>query len=117
MTNANPFDALRDELSEIVRSIVRSIVREEVQKLKAELMGAPQIVPESEERLLNRREVAAILAMTPGTVSAKMAAGEIVWTIDPSDGDRKVRRSWVMQYIKNLPTYTGPKNARREVVA
>lgn len=113
MTNANPFDVLRDELKEIVRSIVR----EEVQKLKAEQMGAPQIVPEPEERLLNRREVAAILAMTPGTVSAKMAAGEIVWTIDPSDGDRKVRRSWVTQYIKNLPTYTGPKNARREVVA
>ena len=113
MANANPFDALRDELSEIIRSIVR----EEVQKLKAEQPGTPQIVPEPEERLLNRREVAAILAMTPGTVSAKMATGEIVWTIDPSDGDRKVRRSWVMQYIKNLPTYTGPKNARREVVA
>ena len=112
MTNANPFDVLRDELTEIVRSIVR----EEVQRLKAEQMG-PQIVPEPEDRLLNRREVAAILAMTPGTVSAKMAAGEIVWTIDPSDGDRKVRRSWVTQYIKNLPTYTGPKNARREVVA
>lgn len=109
----NPFDTLRDEFAEVVRSIVR----EELQKFKAQQLETPQNVPELEERLLTRREVAEILGVKPVTVSAKMAAGEIVWTIDPADGDRKVRRSWVMQYIRDLPTYTGPKHARKEVVA
>ena len=68
MANANPFDVLRDELTEIVRNIVR----EEVQKLKAEQSKAAQPAAQEDDRLVGREEIARRLDITPDVVTAKM---------------------------------------------
>ena len=69
MTNANPFDVLRDELTEIVRSIVR----EEVQKLKAEQSKEAQPASQEDDRLVGRE-----------------AAGYHARRCDGEDGARRV---------------------------
>ena len=117
MTNANPFDALRDELSEIIRSIVRSIVREELQKLKAELSKEAQPAAQEDDRLVGREEIARRLDITPGVVTAKMGRGELVWTIDPISGQRKMKKSWLDALIRDMPAYRGLLSARKEAVA
>ena len=113
MTNANPFDALRDELSEIIRSIVR----EEVQKLKAEQSKAAQPAAQEEDRLVGREEIARRLDITPDVVTAKMGRGELIWTIDPISGQRKMKKSWLDALIRDMPAYRGLLSARKEAVA
>ena len=113
MTNANPFDALRDELSEIIRSIVR----EELQELKAEQSKYVQPVVQEDDRLVGREEIARRLDITPDVVTAKMGRGELVWTIDPISGQRKMKKSWLDAYIKDMPAYRGLLSARKEAVA
>ena len=113
MTNANPFDALRDELSEIIRSIVR----EELQKLKAEQSKEAQPVVQEDDRLVGREEIARRLDITPDVVTAKMGRGELVWTIDPISGQRKMKKSWLDAYIRDMPAYRGLLSARKEAVA
>ena len=113
MTNANPFDALRDELSEIVRSIVR----EELQELKAELSKEAQPVVQEDDRLVGREEIARRLDITPDVVTAKMGRGELIWTIDPISGQRKMKKSWLDAYIRDMPAYRGLLSARKEAVA
>ena len=107
MTNANPFDALRDELSEIIRSIVR----EELQKLKAEQSKEARPAAQEEDRLVGREEI------TPDVVTAKMGRGELVWTIDPISGQRKMKKSWLDALIRDMPAYRGLLSARKEAVA
>ena len=113
MTNANPFDALRDELSEIIRSIVR----EELQELKAEMSKEAQPVAQEDDRLVGREEIARRLDITPDVVTAKMGRGELVWTIDPISGQRKMKKSWLDALIRDMPAYRGLLSARKEAVA
>lgn len=113
MTNANPFDALRDELSEIIRSIVR----EELRVLKAEQTKDAQPAVQEEDRLVGREEIARRLDITPDVVTAKMGRGELVWTIDPISGQRKMKKSWLDALIRDMPAYRGLLSARKEAVA
>ena len=113
MTNANPFDVLRDELTEIVRSIVR----EEVQKLKAEQSKEAQPASQEDDRLVGREEIARRLDITPDVVTAKMGRGELVWTIDPISGQREMKKSWLDALIRDMPAYRGLLSARKEAVA
>lgn len=109
MTNANPFDALRDELSEIIRSIVRSIVREELQALKDRQSKSPSVVQEP-DRLLSLEEVAARLGCCKQLVTQRMSRGEIIWTKEAGTGDRKVKECRLNEYIQSLPEYRGRKS-------
>lgn len=113
MTNANPFDTLRDELSEIIRSVVR----EELRELKAEQPKDAQPVAQEDDRLVGREEIARRLDITPDVVTAKMGRGELVWTIDPISGQRKMKKSWLDAYIRDMPAYRGLLSARKEAVA
>lgn len=113
MTNANPFDALRDELSEIIRSIVR----EELRVLKAEQTKDAQPASQEDDRLVGREEIARRLDITPDVVTAKMGRGELVWTIDPISGQRKMKKSWLDALIRDMPAYRGLLSARKEAVA
>ena len=112
MANNNPFDVLKDEFAEVVRSVVR----EELHKLRVQQPEA-QPVPEEDDRLVGREEIARRLDLTPDTVSAKMGKGELIWTIDPISGQRKMKKSTLDQYIRDLPEYTGLLSARKEAVA
>ena len=113
MTNANPFDALRDELSEIIRNIVR----EELRELKAEQSKAAQPVAQEDDRLVGREEIARRLDITPDVVTAKMGRGELIWTIDPISGQRKMKKSWLDAFIRDMPAYRGRLSERKEAVA
>lgn len=113
MASNNPFDALKDEFAEVVRSVVRIVVREELHALRTQ---QPEPVSE-EDRLVGREEIARRLDLTPDTVSAKMGKGELIWTIDPISGQRKMKKSTLDQYIRDLPEYTGLLSARKEAVA
>lgn len=105
MTNANPFDALRDELSEIIRSIVR----EELQVLKDRQTESPSVVQEP-DRLLSLEEVAARLGCCKQLVTQRMSRGEIIWTKEAGTGDRKVKECRLNEYIQSLPEYRGRKS-------
>lgn len=112
MASNNPFDALKDEFAEVVRIVVR----EELHALRTQ-ESEPQPVSEEEDRLIGREEIARRLDLTPDTVSAKMGKGELIWTIDPISGQRKMKKSTLDQYIRDLPEYTGLLSARKEAVA
>ena len=116
MASNNPFDTLKDEFAEVVRSVVRIVVREELHALRTQ-EPEPQPVSEEEDRLVGREEIARRLDLTPDTVSAKMGKGELIWTIDPISGQRKMKKSTLDQYIRDLPEYTGLLSARKEAVA
>lgn len=60
-----------------------------------------------EERLLNVKEVAKILGCSPVTVSMRMTRGEIVWRLEKGSSTRKVAYSDLVDYMRELPTYTG----------
>ena len=60
-----------------------------------------------EERLLNVKEVAKILGCSPVTVSIRMTRGEIIWRLEKGSSTRKVAYSDLVDYIRELPTYTG----------
>ena len=60
-----------------------------------------------EERLLNVKEVAKILGCSPVTVSIRMTRGEIVWRLEKGSSTRKVAYSDLVDYMRELPTYTG----------
>ena len=39
----------------------------------------------------------------------RMARGEIIWTQEAGTGDRKVKKSRLDEYIRDLPEYKGRK--------
>ena len=120
MASNNPFDALKDEFAEVVRSVVRIVVREELHALRTQEPEPQPVLEEEEEeedRLVGRKEIARRLDLTPDTVSAKMGKGELIWTIDPISGQRKMKKSTLDQYIRDLPEYTGLLSAKKEAVA
>lgn len=110
MAGINPFDVLMAQITETLRSIVR-------EELAAVQMAAASQQPDEEDRLVGREEIARRLDLTPDTVSAKMGKGELIWTIDPISGQRKMKKSTLDQYIRDLPEYTGLLSARKEAVA
>nr|DAT56924.1 MAG TPA: excisionase [Caudoviricetes sp.] len=118
MASNNPFDTLKDEFAEVVRNVVRIVVREELHALRTqEPEPQPVLEEEEEDRLVGRKEIARRLDLTPDTVSAKMGKGELIWTIDPISGQRKMKKSTLDQYIRDLPEYTGLLSAKKEAVA
>jgi|GEM_PF-2000170 len=118
MASNNPFDTLKDEFAEVVRSVVRIVVREELHALCTQQPEPQPVLEEEEEdRLVGRKEIARRLDLTPDTVSAKMGKGELIWTIDPISGQRKMKKSTLDQYIRDLPEYTGLLSAKKEAVA
>ena len=118
MAGINPFDALKDEFAEVVRSVVRIVVREELHALRTQQPEPQPVLEEEEEdRLVGRKEIARRLDLTPDTVSAKMGKGELIWTIDPISGQRKMKKSTLDQYIRDLPEYTGLLSEKKEAVA
>ena len=117
MASNNPFDTLKDEFAEVVRSVVRIVVREELHALCTQQPEPQPVLEEEEDRLVGRKEIARRLGLTPDTVSAKMGKGELIWTIDPISGQRKMKKSTLDQYIRDLPEYTGLLSAKKEAVA
>ena len=118
MASNNPFDTLKDEFAEVGRSGVRIGVREELHALCTQQPEPQPVLEEEEEdRLVGRKEIARRLDLTPDTVSAKMGKGELIWTIDPISGQRKMKKSTRDQYIRDLPEYTGLLSAKKEAVA
>lgn len=115
MASNNPFDTLKDEFAEVVRIVVR----EELHALRTQEPEPQPVLEEEEEedRLVGRKEIARRLDLTPDTVSAKMGKGELIWTIDPISGQRKMKKSTLDQYIRDLPEYTGLLSAKKEAVA
>ena len=115
MASINPFDVLKDDLTEIVRSIVR----EELAAAQARAAEAEpqQPAPEKKDRLIGREEIARRLDITPDVVTAKMGRGELIWTIDPTGGERKMKESWLDDHIAKMPAYRGLLSARKEAVA
>lgn len=117
MASNNPFDTLKDEFAEVVRSVVRIVVREELHALRTQQPEPQPVLEEEEDRLVGRKEIARRLDLTPDTVSAKMGKGELIWTIDPISGQRKMKKSTLDQYIRDLPEYTGLLSEKKEAVA
>ena len=113
MVSINPFDTLRDEMKEIVRSIVR----EELAAVQMTAAVSQQPAPEKKDRLIGREEIARRLDITPDVVTAKMGRGELIWTIDPTGGERKMKESWLDDHIAKMPAYRGLLSARKEAVA
>lgn len=102
---SNPFDDLRDELTEIIRGVVR----EELQVLKAQPTEPLPVVQEP-DRLLSLEEVAARLGCCKQLVTQRMSRGEIIWTKEAGTGDRKVKERRLNEYIQSLPEYRGRKS-------
>lgn len=113
MASINPFDVLKDDLAEIVRSIVR----EELAAVQMAAAEPQQPAPEKKDRLIGREEIARRLDITPDVVTAKMGRGELIWTIDPTGGERKMKESWLDDHIAKMPAYRGLRSARKEAVA
>ena len=84
--------------------------------LREILAEYPQIpAPVEAERLLSLEEVAERLGCGKQLVVQRMSSGQIIWTVEAGTGDRKVKRSRLEEYIKNLPEYTGRKSDARPV--
>ena len=111
--STNPFDVLKEDLAEIVRSIVR----EELAAVQMTTTVSQQPPPEKKDRLIGREEIARRLDITPDVVTAKMGRGELIWTIDPTGGERKMKESWLDDHIAKMPAYRGLRSARKEAVA
>ena len=65
--------------------------------------------PVEADRLLSLEEVAARLGCGKQLVIQRMARGEIIWTQEAGAGDRKVKKSRLDEYIRDLPEYKGRK--------
>lgn len=111
--STNPFDVLKEDLAEIVRSIVR----EELAAVQMTAAEPQQPAPEKKDRLIGREEIARRLDITPDVVTAKMGRGELIWTIDPTGGERKMKESWLDDHIAKMPAYRGLRSAKKEAVA
>ena len=98
-------------------SRIRSIVREELAAVQMTAAEPQRPAPEKKDRLIGREEIARRLDITPDVVTAKMGRGELIWTIDPTGGERKMKESWLDDHIAKMPAYRGLRSARKEAVA
>ena len=58
---------------------------------------------------MSLEEVAARLGCGKQLVTLRMANGQIIWTVEAGTGDRKVKKSRLDEYIRDLPEYKGRK--------
>ncbi|AME03345.1 hypothetical protein [Selenomonas sp. oral taxon 136] len=107
------FDRIADEkLTEKVDALEQRIV-ERLPKVVA-LPPMPVDVPE--ERLLDVKQVAAMLRCSPRAAQQLMDSGNLAYVLlDPSSNQRKVPYSWVVEYIHSLKRYTGKLREKKEV--
>ena len=73
----------------------------------------PAEVPQ--ERLLSVGEVAKILGCSRTAVVKRFERGELAYVLERGSKNRKVPYSWVVEYIHNLPRFTGKLCERRAV--
>jgi hypothetical protein len=116
-------DALVGALMERIASLVETAVEERLSETEKRILEAlpkvielpPHPAEAFEERLLGIEEIAEMLGCSKDTVKDRMAAGVLTYIIVGENGDRKMPRSWVLEYIYGHTRFTGPKKERREV--
>lgn len=116
-------DALVGALMERIASLVETAVEERMTESEKRILDAlpkvielpPHPAEAFEERLLGIGEIAEMLGCTKDVVQKKMASGALTYIVFGENGDRKMPRSWVLEYIYGHTRYTGPKMQRREV--
>lgn len=116
-------DALVGALMERIASLVETAVEERMTESEKRILEAlPEVIElpphpakAFDERLLGIEEIAEMLDCSKDTVKSRMSSGALTYIIVGENGDRKMPRSWVLEYIYSHTRYTGTKKARREV--
>ena len=116
------------DIAAVISAAVERIAAEKIEKQTEEMAQKviehlPEVVylpPKSadvpEERLLDVKQVAAMLGCSPRSVQQRMDSGELVYVLlDPGGKQRRVPYSWVVEYIHSLPRYTGKLKEKKEV--
>ena len=111
MNPNSPLDALIAQIAEEITRAVCAGVAEQIPAMLREVLEEhPQSPsPVEADRLLSLEEVAARLGCGKQLVTLRMARGEIIWTVEAGTGDRKVKKSRLDEYIRDLPEYKGRK--------
>jgi hypothetical protein len=116
-------DALVGALMERIASLVDTAVEEQMTEMEKRILESlpkvielpPHPAEVYEERLLGIGEIAEMLGCSKDAVKNHMASGTLTYIVVGENGDRKMPRSWVLEYIYGHTRYTGTKKARREV--
>ena len=112
--------ALTDAVERIAAEKTREQMAEATQRIVENLPALVYLPPmpaeHPEERILSVKQVAAMLGCSPRAVQMRMDRGELVYVLaDPSSNQRKMPYSWVVEYIHDLPRYTGKVKEKKEV--
>ena len=118
-------DALVGALMERLVSLVETAVEEQMTEMEKRILESlpkvialpPHPAEVYEERLLGIGEIAEMLGCSKDAVKNHMASGTLTYIVVGENGDRKMPRSWVLEYIYGHTRYTGPKMQRREVAS
>ena len=107
----SPMDALVAQIAGEAARVACTQMLEQIPAILREVMAEHPHAPEcvEEERLLTLEEVADRLGCCKQLVTQRMSRGEIIWTKEAGEGDRKVKKSRLDAYIAALPEYTGRK--------
>ena len=107
------FDKIADEKLTVKMEALQERILEQLPQVVS-LPPMPAEAPE--ERLLDVKQVAAMLGCSPRSVQQRMDSGELVYVLlDPGGKQRRVPYSWVVEYIHSLPRYTGRLKEKKEV--
>ena len=107
------FDKIADEKLTAKMEALQERILEQLPQV---VLLPPMPAEAPEERLLDVKQVAAMLGCSPRTVQQRMDRGELVYVLaDPSSNQRKMLYSWVVEYIHSLPRYTGKVKEKKEV--
>nr|DAQ04224.1 MAG TPA: Protein of unknown function (DUF3853) [Caudoviricetes sp.] len=111
MNPNSPMDALVAQIAKEVARVACAQMLEQIPAILREVLEEhPQSpAPVEADRLLSLEEVAARLGCGKQLVTLRMARGEIIWTQEAGTGDRKVKKSRLDEYIRDLPEYKGRK--------
>ena len=115
------------DIAAVITAAVERIAAEKIEKQTEEmaqqviehlpkvvyLPPKPAEVPS--ERLLSVKEVAKLLGCSPVTVIRRFESGDLAFVLERGSENRKVPYSWVVEYIHNLPRYTGKLKEKKEV--
>lgn len=107
----NPLDALVAQIAKEAARVACTQMLEQMPAMLREVLAEyPQTpAPVDADCLLGLEEVAARLGCGKQLVTQRMASGQIIWTVEAGTGDRKVKKSRLDEYIRNLPEYKGRK--------
>lgn len=107
----SPLDALVAQIAKEAARVACTQMLEQMPAILRDVLAEhPQSpAPVEVDRLLSLEEVAARLGCGKQLVTQRMASGQIIWTVEAGTGDRKVKKSRLDEYIRNLPEYTGRK--------